>query len=434
MKVWLAVGITASLLLSAQTTAAQQPPKPNILIIITDDQRIDTLEPFPGATYFPNFFATTPLCCPSRTSIMTGQYSHNHGVTDNVPQNHPVDLGAPTLQGYLDDAGYSTGLFGKFINKWPVEYGPPHFDEWLLLATRTDGAGYYGDTWNDNGAVVTKPGYSTNIAFNRADAFIRRQEGPWYASVAPYAPHFPYTPEEKYADMPVSYWGGNPATREKDRSDKPLLVRESDRTTADGAYIRRQQIRALQTVYDQRDKLLATLEETGQLDNTIILFLSDNGYLWGEHGLTRKVRPYDPSIRVGAYIRGPGFSGGTDNRYSANIDVLPTLLGMANVAFDASIVDGRDMRTSSRTSILTEFLGNIDRYQKWASLRTPEFQYIEWYRDDGTVRFKEYYDMSSDPWQLRNLLHDGRPENNPDKTKLKAMLSQAKACAGTACP
>ena len=434
MKVWLAVGITATLLLSAQTTAAQEPPKPNILIIITDDQRIDTLESFPGATYFPNFFATTPLCCPSRTSIMTGQYSHNHGVTDNVPENHPVDLGAPTLQGYLQDAGYTTGLFGKFINKWPVEFVPPRFNEWLLLAARTDGGGFYGARWNDNGTVVTKPGYSTNIAFNRADAFIRNQEGPWYASVAPFAPHSPYTPEKKYADMSVPYWGGNPGTRETDKSDKPLFVRSSDHTLSEGKYIRQQQIRALQTVYDQRDKLLATLQETGQLDNTIVLFLSDNGYLWGEHGLTRKVRPYDPSIRVGAYIRGPGFSGGTDTRYTANIDVLPTLLGMANVPFDDSIVDGRDMRSSSRVSILTEFLGDLDGYQTWASVRTPEFQYIEWYRDDGTVEFKEYYNMSSDPWQLKNLLHDGMPENNPDKRMLRDLVSQAKACAGTACP
>ena len=316
---------------------------------------------------------------------MTGQYAHNHGVVDNEPEDQPVGLGAPTLQGYLHGSGYKTGVFGKFLNKWPVEYNPSNFDEWMLLAARTEGGGFYNARWNDQGTVVTRPEYSTNIAFNRADAFIRSQEGPWYASVAPFAPHSPYTPEAKYANTPVSYWGGNPATREQRKGDKPLFVRESDHPLSEGQFIRRQQIRSLRTVYEQRDRLIATLKATGQYDNTIILFLSDNSYMWREHGLTRKVRPYDPSIRVGAYLKGPGLSGGSDSSITANIDVLPTLLNMVGVPYDGSIVDGRDMRTVSRSAILTEWSGVLEGYRQWASIRTSSFQYIEWYRVDGSI-------------------------------------------------
>ena len=281
---------------------------------------------------------------------------------------------------------------------------------------------------------MTKTEYSTHTVSDRTDAFIRKQTGPWYAYAAPYAPHAPFNPEKKYANMAVSPWFGNPAVRETDKSDKPPNVRRATGTLAEAQYVRRQQIRSLQSVYDMRDRLIATLRERGELDNTLIFYLPDNGFQWSEHGLELKSMPYDSSVRVGAYVRGPGFTGGTDHRLVANIDVLPTVLAAAGVAYNKTQIDGRRLQTSHRTAILLEYWGNVRGWAPWASIRTPGMQYTEWYRADGSIKFKEYYNMVKDPWQLENRFLDGVSNNIPNRSTLHDQLSRKRVCVGGGCP
>ena len=401
------------------TQPAQATEPLNVLVIVTDDQRRSTHRPMPDATWFPNFFDTSPLCCPSRTSIMSGQYAHNHGVLTNVPRNHPFSLGAATLQSKLQSSGYTTGMFGKFLNAWPRDVDPPGFNQFAVLqgGSSPTGSGMYLDsTWNMNSESVTTEGrYSTHVISDKADSFIRSQTGPWYAYVAPYAPHMPAIPSKKYQGTPVSPWNGNPAV-------------PADRLAA-GQKVRRRQIRTLRSVYDMRARLVATLRERGELDNTLILYLPDNGYQWGEHNYTAKGVPYDQSVRVGAYVRGAGFNGGTDRRYVANIDVFPTVLKAVGVPYTRADVDGRPLQTSSRSAMLLEYWGNVGSWNPWASIRTPRFMYTEW--DTGR---REYYRMKTDPWQLHNLLGDGKPGNNPDVKWLHTWLNRASTCEGKACP
>ncbi|MEA2485015.1 MAG: hypothetical protein QOD46_126 [Actinomycetota bacterium] len=423
--------------------------RPNILIIVTDDQR-GGLGVMPktrhifgrGGTDFSNAFVSDPLCCPSRASIFTGRYPHNHHVETEEQANNLVQ--ASTLQRYLHDDGYETGIFGKYLNSWDIQKRPPYFDRSSIFTLSQ--FGYRNTQWNVNGKVTSIPTYSTSYISQQARAFLQSASGPgdrkpWFLYLAPAAPHFPYTPARKYAHAPVSKWPGDPATSEQDRSDKPpFVVAKRNVTLQMGNGIRRRQFRTLMSVDDMVGKVFGQLERLHEAGNTLAFFTSDNGYLWGEHGVAGKDFPYTQSIKVPLLERWPGHvAAATHNpNLVSNVDIAPTVLDAAGLRPSPSYpMDGRSLldQTAPRQHVYAEYFNDpkFPKVLSWASLRTRTYQYIEYFQGTNVV-FREYYDLRSDPWELNNVLADNDPTNNGQARQAAVLLRRARACKGTSCP
>jgi arylsulfatase A-like enzyme len=396
-----------------------------------------------GGTRFARAHVTTPLCCPSRSTIFSGRYAHNHRNTQN---DRPFNLNqSATLQKYLRDAGYRTAMVGKFLTGWPIKLNPPNFDRFTLTA-----GGYYGATFRSNDGWFTDPAaYSTHYVARRAleniDAFESRDDQPWMLYVAPHAPHRDFTPETAYADADVGEWAGSPAVFEPDRSDKPPYVRRSNITFSEGQTTRRQQLRTLLSVDDMIEAIFARLRLRGEASNTIAIYTSDNGFLHGEHGLRRKAVPYTKSIQVPFFVRWPGRvpAGVTDTRLIANVDIAPSVLAAARVRPTLTYpLDGKvlfssaGLTTSRRSRLFIEYFYSPDfaNVPAWRSIRTTSFQYVETYDSNGAISFREYYDLIADPWQNQNLLADGDPSNNPPTAALATAIGSAATCRGVGCP
>ena len=397
-------------------------------------------------TTFTNAFVTTPLCCPSRSSILTGTYAHNHGVRNNDDGVESVLDPRSTVERYLHDAGYRTAMFGKLLNGWPIGLSLPYFDRWAFIPRVSDGA-FCNGLWNVNGRVRVVSQYSTAFINRQAVAFLKGNEArddsrPWFLFLATPAPHLPATPEAKYSDAPVPASPEDPASDEHDRSDKPAYVAAGSLDAyADAAQDYRQQmLRSLMSVDDMVGSLFRTLRSDHEARDTLVVFLSDNGFLFGQHGLVGKAAPYSGSIGVPMVLRWPGHvaAGATDPRIAANIDIAPTILQAAGIEADPGYpVDGRSLlEPSTRTRLLTEFW-KIDDYfvPSWASLRTRTFQYIEYYTENGSITYREYYNLVRDPDQLVNVLGDSDASNDPsDLGSLHDRLTHDRTCVGSACP
>lgn len=426
---------------------------PNILVIVTDDQRAtDTLRFMPAVRSqfrrrgreYKNAFAVTPLCCPSRATILTGRYAHNHRIRENggIRRLDKTTM-FPRL---LRAAGYGTAMVGKFLNGWPQRRRPPYFDRWALLKGDSS---YVDPRFNLNGRLVTRRGYQTRIVRRLAVRFLRRFErddqAPWLLYVAPWAAHAPWIAERRYAHAPVGAWAGNPAVFERDRSDKPPAVRSVFFTIAGARLVRAGQLRALMSVDDLVKGLFAELGRLGERRNTLAIYTSDNGYMWTEHHVGgdwttagEKRLPYDQSVKVPFLLRWPGHvrAGATSRRMTGTVDIAPTVLEAAGIPPDPAKppLDGRSLLSPNpRRRILLEYWREGPRrWPTWASVRTRSYQYTEYYANDAVTRvFREYYRLRRDPWQLRNLLHDGDPRNNPNVRALAAQLAHDRRCRGT---
>ncbi|WP_155372751.1 sulfatase family protein [Catellatospora vulcania] len=433
--------------------------RPNVLVIVTDDHPKQTAWAIPktrawltgGGVEFTRGHATTPLCAPGRSSIFTGQYAHNHGVRGN---QHAANLNHhSTVQRYLQQAGYRTGLYGKYLNGWDVDDNPPYFDEFAVLAPPT----YTNGTWNVDGTVQTINNYTTTVVKNRALSFLDRSTAdtrPWFLYLAPYASHGPNTPEGKYADTPVPAWDGRPSVPEADRSDKPGFIQDATGTLADGRNIRTNQLRTLLSVDDAVQAVHDKLEALGQLDNTLVFFIGDNGFAWADHGWTKKSVPYTPVVEVPFFVSWPagGLDTGTnDSRLAANIDIAPTILDAAGITPDAQYPqDGHSLLGSHRrTRVLTEFFKHgtgAGGPHTWASYIGANKQYTEYYQlhtdanglptGSGAVLFREYYDLANDPHQLVNKLHNATPaqEQALGIPALAAQLAADRVSSGSTAP
>jgi len=399
--------------------------RPNVLLLVTDDQPLHTEWAMPvlrdmikrSGVRFTRAYATTPLCGPSRASILSGRYAHNHGVLQN---GRPERLDQSTvLPRYLREAGYRTAMFGKYLNGWDVHQAPPHFDEYALMHPPK-----YGETWwNVNGKVSRKRAYSTSLIRDHAVRFLRRHRAsgrPWFLYLTPYAPHAPFTPEARYANLSVPSWRGNPAVAESDKRDKPFYIRRSDPDLHRARRIRAGQLRTLRSVDDLLGAVRDELRAQRRLDDTLIIVISDNGYCWGDHGWHAKSVPYSPAVRIPLYLSWPAGGlgrGATDDRLVANIDIMPTILDAAGIDPGAARLDGRSLlRPGERDRLLLEWWkrGPGQAGHSWAATVTRDYQYIEHYDTilrrgrpvgSGAVVHREYYDLRKDPHQLTNLLH-----------------------------
>jgi arylsulfatase A-like enzyme len=421
----------------SQTAAA----RPNIVVIVTDDQRADSLEVMPqtraflgdGGVTFPQAFVATPLCCPSRASIMTGRYAHNHGVRNNrlTPElDHTT-----TMQAALKAAGYQTAISGKFLLYWDLSQPPPNFDHWSIV-NETD---YYGDYYSVDGQRQQINEYSTDFIAAKAleflDGFEADDARPFFLYVATQAPHEPFIPEHDYEAASVPEWQPSPAVHEEDRSDKPPFVAIHRHGETEARRVREAQLRTLYSVDDLVAAVAGKLAALGEDGDTLVILTSDNGYFWGEHGQKSKSLPYTEGIHVPLLLRFPGrvVPGTADPRWASVADVAPTVIQAAGVA-PAGLMDGNSLLAPpTRTEHFVEYSRDPGfRYPPWASLRDLSSQYIEYYEDDGRIAFREYYDLQADPYELENLLGDADPANDPDVTARSARLAQLATCAGRA--
>jgi arylsulfatase A-like enzyme len=423
--------------------------RPNVLLIMTDDQRADgTMEVMPltrqwfedGGVRFSRAYATTPLCCPSRASIVSGRYTHNHGVRTNDDAN--VLDQRFTIQAYLKAAGYRTGLFGKYFNAWNFFQNPPSFDDWGITT-----AGYTPIRLNVNGTVTTTTQYATSYVRDNAVRFIEEAENqdatPWFLNLWTTAPHSPYTPDTAYQSASVPPFSPTPANSETDKRDKPPHVQAENVDMAAVEADRANQLRTLMSVDDMVQTVFQTLEATGETSDTLAIFVSDNGFMWGEHGMRAKGDPYDPSVRIPLYVRWPGHvvAGATDSRLVANLDVAPTIADAVGGIAPPVPMDGRSVLDTmqSRTRLLMEHEGLLTEEgagHGWAALRTATSHYIEYYdaSDRQRIVHREYYDLVADPFELENLLADGSTANDPPTAALSAQLAADRDCTGASCP
>lgn len=435
--------LTALLALVPAATATAAAKRPNLLVIMTDDQRADgTLTMMPETrrrlgrrgTTFLEAHTTTPKCCPSRASFFTGLYPHNHGVTSNTASAR-LDH-ARTVQYRLGRRGYRTAIFGKYLNGWPVEVNPPFFDEWAI----TNG-GYERAYWNLDGRVRRKGTYSTDLIADRAVRFVRRAETrddrPWLAWVTPYAPHLPSTPPRRDRDAPMPPFAASAAMSESDWSDKPELLDRArgypwmiDTMREDGR-------RSLLAVDELVGRVIDELRVRRELDNTLVVFTSDNGFLLGEHGgLAGKDLPYPPATRIPLLVRWDGHVAPRreSRRPVTNVDVATTLLAAAGVR---PATDGRSIFSRARRETLfMEHHGGSNGepdalpLPPWRSVLTRSYRYAEYYEEDRVIA-REYYDRAVDPWELENRAPALAPERVEE---LSRQLATYARCAGRSCP
>jgi arylsulfatase A-like enzyme len=312
-----------------------------------------------------NYLVNVSLCCPSRTSTLRGQYAHNTQImTNQLPEGgfekvYQLGLEHSTVAIWLQAAGYKTLLAGKYLNRYPdgaaLTYIPPGWNEWYS-PVQGDAYGEFNYMLNENGALVsygnTPEDYGTDVYGRKAVDFIQRmaQAGnPFFVYFAPYAPHGPFTPAPRHADL---FSGAKaprpPSFNEADVSDKPQYIRNSpllsDAEIAALDQYYRQRLQSLQAVDEMVAHVITTLSITGQLDHTYIFFTSDNGFHLGQHRLlTGKRGPYEEDIRVTLLVRGPGVPEGKMlDHLTGNIDLAPTWAELAR-AQAADFIDGRSL-------------------------------------------------------------------------------------------
>lgn len=433
-------------------SAAVSPPRgPNILVFMTDDQRIDTMDVMPRTRRwfeeegreFTNMNVNIPLCCPSRASIMTGQHVHNHGVVNNYAHGQ-LDHGT-TLQRYLRRKGYHTAIVGKFLNFWKLKQDPPYFSKWAVQRH-----GYHGEKYNINGNVRKIKRYTTDFIRKQAVKILRffdrkKDKRPWLLYVNPFAPHHPMKPAKRHRTAPVPPWDIPPSVNEPDRSDKHPALQTADRSMTELTNFRNGQFRTLYSVDQLVHRIMKEVVRLRENRRTLAVFTSDNGFFWGEHGLVDKRWPYREVVQVPFYLRWPRWvtPGTTDDRIASMVDLVPTLMQAARVS-PGPAVDGRSLLApSSREETLIEHFRDplFPHVPEWASILGQTYQYVEYYGEDGqTVEFQEYYDLEADPLQLDNLLQDGDPTDPPmeEIAALQVRLAEYRDCRGTsganACP
>lgn len=406
--------------------------RPNFLILITDDQRFDTMTYMPktqelifdqGVT-FSNGYITTPFCCPSRASILTGMYAHNHEVHVNEDK-----LAFPTFVEDLNDNGYYTGLVGKYLNSWKGE-ARPEFDYWVSFFGGTV-PNYYDPSLNVNGTWEKKTGYITYLFKDYVIEFLQkaaRQGKPFMLIFAPNAPHAPFTParedKELLPDLPPHR---PPNFNEEDIADKPSSISGRPPLTEEEIQqiekTRRRQLLTLMALDRSIGEIMQKLREIGELDDTVVIFISDNGKHWGEHRMDSKSTAYEESVRVPFAIRFPPLVPVPyiEDKLASNIDIAPTIYELSGTPVRGpmdglSLVPLLQGDPGWRTMLLLEAWPDRGH---WTSAHSEDHVYIE--TDDD---LSEFYDLGSDPYELDNKIND--PEFRDMIREFKLFIAREK--------
>jgi N-acetylglucosamine-6-sulfatase len=502
------LGLAALATSTGQGSTAEppQPARPNIVLVLTDDLDTDpatlaTLRQVQTrmaerGTGFANAFVPISLCCPSRASLLRGQYPHNHGIFSNFPPDGGFALfrklgrESATVATALQRAGYRTVLLGKYLNGYPergeATYVPPGWDEWYVPTSNAAYGGFHYKL-NENGGLVSYGGdpddYATDVLAGKASDFIERAAAdgrPFFVVLSTFAPHRPAVPAPRHQFLfPEARAPRTPSFNEADVGDKPAQYRRipplgpGDIEYLDRLY--RQRLQSLQAVDQAVAGLVKTLRATGQLGNTYIFFTSDNGHHLGQHRFPAgKYTSYEEDIRVPLWVRGPGVPAG---RVVADlvlsIDLAPTFAELAGArlpqadgrslvplwsAASAAVSGGTGGAAGEATGggtggaatpvawrrlVLIEqrpfgadlARGELEPFEageqapwppvNYAGLRTLTYKYVE-YADGG----REFYDLASDPYELRNR---AKAMDAGFLGRLHKLLAGLRTCAGKSC-
>ncbi|MCB0109647.1 MAG: sulfatase [Caldilineaceae bacterium] len=509
MIVWpllLSALVVSALLLTATTPSRPiaQADQPNIIFILTDDleDHPTILELMPnlqrlmvdGGMRFQNAVVPMSLCCPSRVSIFTGQYAHNHDIVKNAPpdggfakvwqQEVEKTMFAPLLQ----RAGYTTALMGKYMNGYPLATDPTYVPEgWNEWYASKGGVNYMNYTLIENGSAVDygheESDYLTDVLAAKAVDFLQRQHNvapgkPFFLELSLYAPHGPALPAPRHAALfPDLIAPRGPSFNEADISDKPPRLQFPPLSAAeidDIDQFYRDRVRSMQAVDDLVGELFATLATTGELDNTYLFFTSDNGYHQGEHRIAHgKQSPYEESVRLPFLVVGPGVSAGSERmEVVSTVDLAPTFLDLAGLpTATASTMDGRSLRpllesskplANWRTAVLFEKIGvsedpldpqdlalrdrvapdDTDSTVSIAVSVAPnvtKLANLPRFRGLRTERYSfirygdgvvEFYDLWADPFQIENIAESAPPAMI---SIFETELAALVACQGDSC-
>jgi N-acetylglucosamine-6-sulfatase len=489
---------TVAVLLPAGGASAQEPEPgaaargPNVVVVMTDDQRVDDMPALPktrrligeaGVT-FTRSFASYPVCCPARATFFTGQYAHNHDVRCLYPKcggGYGKLNQREYLPVWLERAGYATAHVGKFLNGYGSERPPDEPNGWTEWFGLVDPWTYrmWGYQLFENGDRRTYGSlmrevpryYQTDVLSSKATQFIRRRAGrdaPFFLSVAYLAPHHESgktqrrtgklvrpAPRDRgrYARMALPK---PPSYNEGDLSDKPrwVLRNRAINPRREAAILsrRRERWASLPAVDDGVEDIIEALRDTGELDDTYVIFTSDHGYMQGEHRIPQgKMVPYDPSTQVPLLIRGPGIPRGrTTKALVGDVDLAPTILD-ATPARPSRPLDGRSILPFARNTRLRSLRpllhttagqgakgrtntreggtrGTQPRVPAWRAVRTTRWLYVE-YRSGQ----REMYDLKNDPWQMNSVIDDPRSGARIRRNTLRRLLSDLERCRGRSC-
>ena len=470
----LAAAVVLTNAASGREAAAQADPEgqPNIVFVLTDDNDARTYEGFMPRTNrliggagvtFENATYGHSLCCPSRASIQRGQYPHNTGVYKNVPPNggfetfHELGRTGDTYATDLRAAGYRTGYFGKYMNGYEnfLSFKPPGWNHWLAGAPM-------GREYSLNGSVERRVAGGTTYRDARFDEVVA-DEGirwisdatarnkPFMAALNFYAPHTPAEHPPEYDAMhgdaalpkPPSY-------DEQDLSDKPGWLRaappispEEESTMTE---YHRDRLRSVEYVDRQVARLVGTLQRKGELENTYIVFYSDNGYHLGQHRLPGlhhggKNTPYIEDVRFPIVVRGPGIEPGqTSEAMVQNVDLRSTFAEMAGTRAP-DYVDGASFLPEAQgTGTFPRRYAYSERLESdggptvaadadWKAAYTPDAAYHSWFRTGE----EELYDLTADPYELDNLLAGGNPGAASEAAPLREAVGRMQDCRGAEC-
>jgi arylsulfatase A-like enzyme len=440
-------------------TAQAQATKSNFVFILADDMRLDDLANMPktkqllgdGGMTFNNAYVPYGVCCPSRASIMRGQYAHNHGVHNNdespdggwqayVKNGDEQDNIATRMQA----DGYSTALIGKYLNGYDGSVRPPGWTYWFArykghyfdwYARENDSRRHYGKASKD---------YETDVITQKTKRFIAdsvSQNKPFMAYVTPGAPHFPQIPAPRDEGTFTGQEAPNknqPSFNEADVSDKPSFIQDnpsltsSDIAQIDQRYVDRQE--TLQALDDLVEAVYNKVDSLGKLNNTYFVFFSDNGWEQGEHRIAQsKAQAYEESVHMPLLIKGPGIpAGSSSDKLVLNTDFFPTFAKLAGIA-QPPYIDGRPIddiwkgtATTWRNAFLLERWSVTKPERSFFGVGTSEpRKYVEYQNGEA-----EYYDRQNDPYEV-NSLYNGSSGIQP--ADLAARLQALKNCAGSTC-
>jgi N-acetylglucosamine-6-sulfatase len=396
---------------------------PNIVLIVADDMRHDLLPMMPtvrdlaktdDAVRFTNGFNSNPVCIPSRTSILTGNYSQTTGIYGNGPPVggfHMFD-DTNTIAVGLKRAGYTTAEIGKYINDYNPEdapYIPPGWDRWWAITA--EGDEYYDYQVSDQG--VPRPygdsphEYLTDVMARESEAFIADAPEPFFAYITPVAPHQKAIPSPRHRNLNLRLPKYDPPNlNEEDVSDKPAWVRGIRQLSEDELAVQMQLRDNMALTCLGLDDLvrdvLTTLRSRGVLRSTMVVFCSDNGFMWGEHRLTGKSVPYQDAVKMPMVIRWPhvGEVAPTRKGFVQNIDLAPTFAELAGIDFPC---DGKSFLAHLEDGVVSPRDIIVEHHAQgthpaWVMLQRAQWAYT-WYASGE----EELYRLDDDPYQLENL-------------------------------